>query len=195
MTSVSLVFIFLNIILAIDSLIVRNKLAPIDAGLYGGIVTFGKFVYFLTNAITLAMFPLASSKKSAGRLIYTSLFITLLFTAACVLGFTFFGELLTGLIMGPEFRSIAGKLPLQALIMGIFSLVNLIAVYLIGKDKFKVLPMLILGFIFQTGSLMIFGNTIEIILNLQLMVMLILFVTIFSYLISIEFFNGRQVKS
>ncbi len=191
LTSVSAGFILLNLIFVVDSLVARNKLSAADSGFYGAIITFGKFIYFLSNSITLALFPLAADKRSGRKLLFSGLVVTFVFSLGGLLIFIMFGPQLTNLIFGSSFAGINIYLPQQGVIAGLYSLISIIAVYLLGKDSYRITSVLGLGLVMQLGLLMIFADGIATLLNLQIVIMSVILVASLLYLFYVEHLHEK----
>jgi O-antigen/teichoic acid export membrane protein len=191
LASVSVGFVMLNLIFVVDSLVARNKLSAIDSGYYGAVITFGKFIYFLSNAVTLALFPLAADKRSDKKLLYSGLVVTIVFSLAGLALFVLFGAQLTQFIFGSNFAGINNYLPIQGLIAGLYSLVSIISVYLLGKDRYRITSLLGLGLVLQLGLLMIFTDSIQTLLNLQIVIMSVILAACLLYLFYVEHLHEK----
>lgn len=66
----------LTSLFSVDLLLARHYLPASEAGLYGGLSTLGRIVYFLTLPFTMVMFPAAAARVAAGRPLRRTLLLT-----------------------------------------------------------------------------------------------------------------------
>lgn len=57
----------LTALFSVDLLLAKHYLGPDDAGLYGGLATLGRVIYFATLPLTLVLFPVLTKRAAAAR--------------------------------------------------------------------------------------------------------------------------------
>lgn len=132
---------------SIDVILARNYLSPEASGDYAAIATLGKIIFFATSAIPMAMFPIVSARHAVNephkKMLIASLGSVGLMSFIAFLFYQFAPELIIKLI-GEKFLSISPLLGKFALIMGMYSLVNVLVNYYLSIQKYalSILPIL-----------------------------------------------------
>lgn len=132
---------------SVDVILARNYLSPEASGDYAALATLGKIIFFATSAIPMAMFPIVSARHAANephrKMLFASLGSVAIMSLVAFGFYQFFPELIIKLI-GEKFLTIAPFLGQFALIMGMYSLVNVVVNYYLSIQKYtlSVLPLL-----------------------------------------------------
>ena len=132
---------------SVDVILARNYLSPEASGDYAALATLGKIIFFATSAIPMAMFPIVSARHAANephrKMLFASLGSVAIMSLVAFGFYQFFPELIIKLI-GEKFLTIAPFLGQFALIMGMYSLVNVVINYYLSIQKYtlSVLPLL-----------------------------------------------------
>ncbi|HEC64574.1 MAG TPA: hypothetical protein ENI23_04720 [bacterium] len=138
--SVTVSIVVLNILIAVDVLIAKNKLSQLDAGLYSAVSTFGKLAFFGTSGIVTALFPLTSQKAKGSikkkMFLLSSAFVALI-SAVVILIYVFFDEQLILLVFGDKYIGAGSFLWIGALAFSFYSIINLSIQYLISRSRYK----------------------------------------------------------
>jgi O-antigen/teichoic acid export membrane protein len=133
---------------SIDVILARNYLSPEASGDYAALATLGKIIFFATSAIPMAMFPIVSARHAVNephrKMLFASLGVVGLMSLGAFGVYQFFSEFIITLLIGEKFLSIAPLLGKFALIMGMYSLVNVIVNYYLSIQKYtlSILPLL-----------------------------------------------------
>jgi O-antigen/teichoic acid export membrane protein len=133
---------------SIDVILARNYLSPEASGDYAALATLGKIIFFATSAIPMAMFPIVSARHAVNephrKMLFASLGVVGLMSLGAFGVYQFFSEFIITLLIGEKFLSTAPLLGKFALIMGMYSLVNVIVNYYLSIQKYtlSILPLL-----------------------------------------------------
>lgn len=124
--------------LTIDALVVKHLFDSYTAGLYAGVVTVARTIFFLTTPIVMALLPAVKIDAPPGnnraRLIKSlGLFmaISLPFLAAMVL----FPTQVTTLLMGAKYAPVANLLPMLSVTTFLISLLNVVVSYFLALKR------------------------------------------------------------
>jgi O-antigen/teichoic acid export membrane protein len=132
---------------SLDVILARNYLSPEASGDYAALATLGKIIFFATSAIPMAMFPIVSARHAVNephrKMLFASLGVVGLMSLVAF-GFYQFLPKLIIMLIGEKFLTIAPFLGKFALIMGMYSLVNVIVNYYLSIQKYtlSILPLL-----------------------------------------------------
>lgn len=133
---------------SIDVILARSYLTPEASGDYAAIATLGKIIFFATSAIPMAMFPIVSAKHAVNephkKMLLASLASVGLMSLVAFIFYQFTPELIINLLIGGKFLPIAPLLGKFALIMGMYSLINVLVNYYLSIQKYSlsILPIL-----------------------------------------------------
>lgn len=133
---------------SIDVILARSYLTPEASGDYAAIATLGKIIFFATSAIPMAMFPIVSAKHAVNephkKMLVASLASVGLMSLVAFIFYQFTPELIINVLIGEKFLPIAPLLGKFALIMGMYSLVNVLVNYYLSIQKYtlSILPIL-----------------------------------------------------
>ena len=133
---------------SIDVILARNYLSLESSGDYAALATLGKIIFFATSAIPMAMFPIVSARHAANephrKMLFASLGSVTIMSLIAFVFYQFFPEFIINLLIGEKFLTIAPFLGQFALIMGMYSLVNVVVNYYLSIQKYtlSVLPLL-----------------------------------------------------
>lgn len=138
-------FLMATLLMNIDILLVKHFLPAHEAGLYAALSTIGKIILFVTTPVVSVMFPMISDlqgrEQKHYKVLLQSIILVMLISLCGVVGYFVLPELVVRLLYGPEFLEIAPLLGLFAIVMTLFSLINLWINYFlsIGNRFFIVL--------------------------------------------------------
>lgn len=131
----ALVFVGLlsiTLLMSIDILIVKYFFDAETAGLYAGIATVARIIFFLSAPIAQVLMPSIKVKQASAdnrKLLIKSLGLTILVTSPVLLVCIFIPEIITGMLMGPSYIHYAHILPLLAAAIFLLSIMNLLSMY------------------------------------------------------------------
>lgn len=138
-----------TMMMSIDVIVVKYYFDAHTAGLYAGIATVARIIFFLAAPIAQVLMPLVKIGSSYGknnRLLMKSIGLTTFVCGVVLLACSIAPERLVGLLMGPTYSAYANLLPQLALVVFIISIVNLIFMYYLALRQKMIMVVGIIGF-------------------------------------------------
>ena len=139
---------------SIDVFIARYFFSNTDSGLYGGISTISKTIFFVSIAVARVMFPKVAEIDELGKgddkaesksLLKTSLLITGSLFLVLILAAILFPELIILIVLGEKYLSVAPLLKYAIISMAFLSFSTIIAFYNLSLNWNKKLTARIIG--------------------------------------------------
>ncbi|MFC1663960.1 oligosaccharide flippase family protein [Patescibacteria group bacterium] len=148
-----LVFLFLNILLNVDIILVKHYFSSFEAGIYSGFATLGRMVFISIGLLAGIMFPVVVSKQARKEDYYHSLKITSLisFLIAGIISLVFFlfpKEFIL-IFFGEKYLAGASFLGYYSVVMAAFGFIFLLSYFFMALNKFKFLFILVFGGILE----------------------------------------------
>ena len=154
---------------SVDVILARNYLSPEASGDYAALATLGKIIFFATSAIPMAMFPIVSARHAVNephrKILFASFGVVILMSLVAFGFYQFFPEFIINLLIGEKFLTIAPFLGKFALIMGMYSLINVLVNYYLSIQKYTLSILPILASLALIGMLSYKPSTVEQIVN------------------------------
>jgi len=170
-----------------DVLMVKHYFEPNEAGLYASLALIGRVVYFVAWMFVMLLLPTVVQKAKDGVATAPILFkyvgyvtlLSLTIIASCYL----FPELIIRLMFGEAYLSMSGLLWQYAVATSLFAIGNIFAYYFLSLDHY--VPVLISGIlgVAQIALVSIFHNSLEQVVQVQIMVMILLLISQVLYFI------------
>ena len=121
-----------------DLILVRRYFNPEDSGYYAGTVTLGKIMLFGASSVVTVMFPKISGLKSKNEnikpMFWLFLKIQLALVAIGLFIFAVFPKLIALAFFGTKFLESVKYLPLFAVFVGLYILLNFLILFLFAVD-------------------------------------------------------------
>jgi len=160
----SLTMLIILLVFSIDIILAKRFFISELAGKYAVISILGKMVFFITIAISKAMFPLASERhdnniESEGLFKKSLLLVTSLCVFA-VLIYSFFPELIINLLYGNQYIEMAPYLIYSGIAFSFLSLSNLVLIYGLSTDRLRNAYYLLTFLVIEITLLFLFHNSI-----------------------------------
>ncbi len=159
--------VFLILLMTSDLMLVRAKFPPDLSGVYAGVITMGKLLFFATSPLVSSlMYPkmvtaLAES-KAFKRLVLAHL---VLFALVLLLGsapLLIFPGALSSLFLGTSLGTlVAPHVPLFLAYIVFYSLVNFFAFVFMGADHARVLPFYFVGVLIQMTLIYLWAQSLN----------------------------------
>lgn len=148
-----LVFVFLNVLINIDKILVKHYFSSFEAGIFSAFSTLGQAIFVAVSLLATIMFPLVVSKQAqkedcSKELKIISLISLILVILVSLIFFLFSKELLL-LFFGNRYLAGASFLGYYGLAMGILGFIFLLSYFLIALNKFKFLYILAAGTVLE----------------------------------------------
>jgi len=144
-TSLTVTFLY-----TADVLIVKHFFPPEEAGLYSGISTIARIIFYLTattSGVLLPYIKFTNSRKQNRKLFLKAFIINIILGGGSLLIFWLFPELVIKILIGTKFLSVALILPHLGLLLVIVSVINLIFFYYLALRQFFISIIAILGIV------------------------------------------------
>lgn len=163
-----------------DILLVKHYFDNHQAGLYSSLALIGRVVYFVAWMFVMLLLPKVIQLKKEGKntqpILMKYVFYIALLSTVIVAGTYLFPETIVYLMFGDKYITIAPLLWKYAMATSIFAIANIFAYYFLSIDKyFPVVVSAILG-LTQIGLIILFHNTLEQVVEMQIIAMLFLLV-------------------
>lgn len=180
-------------IFTVDLILAKHFLSSYDAGLYAALSTLGKVIFFATQPVTSAMFPIVVKKKFNGenyKIIFSLAFLLTMFISfSAVFIYYFFPKVTILILFGKEYLDVSSSLFMMGLFISMYSLCYYLANYLLSIGKTKVVYIPSFFAILQIILIVKYHSSIYQIVNLSFYLMTIMFVILSYFLYKNEFIN------
>lgn len=165
---VLIVSLVITVQYSIDIIIIKHYFDAHTAGLYAGIASAARVVFFLTASIALVLMPAVRLRNtvSKNRLLLLksfALFSAVALPAMGMLGF--FPELTIGALMGSSYEAMAGLLPKLSLAILLISVLNLLVTYYLALRRYGIAAVTALGALITYALMLANHNNVESVVN------------------------------
>lgn len=154
---------------SVDIILAKHYLIDETSGDYAGLATLGKIIFFATSAIPMAMFPIVSARYAVDephhKMLYASLASVGLMSLIAFILYQYFPELIVKTLLGEKFLTIAPLLGKFALIMGMYSLINVLVNYNLSIQKYSLSILPVIGSITMAIAIVYNNSSLESIVN------------------------------
>jgi len=179
-----------------DVLFIKHYFSPEEAGLYSGIATIGRIIFFLAGPISAVMLPsikLKNSVKDNEKILFKSLFIVILIGGLASLTFYLFYDMIIGILIGNKYLVLAKLLPKLAIMLFLVSIINIIFNYYLALRKFFLIPIAIIGILSATILTAINHNNFNSIINNFIYSEVIIFILLFVNYAKTNIYNRTNL--
>jgi len=147
------VFLFLNILLNVDIILVKHYFSGFEAGTYSAFSTLGRITFLAISLLAGILFPIVAFKQAKKEDYFHSLkiisLVSFLLVGIISLIFFFFPKEFLSLFFGPEYLEGIPFLGYYSLAMAIFGFIFLLSYFFMALNKFKFLYILAAGSILE----------------------------------------------
>jgi O-antigen/teichoic acid export membrane protein len=146
---------------SIDIIVVKHYFDARTAGLYAGVASVARIIFFLTASIALVLMPsvrLHHTPRQNRALLYKSLLLFAILSAPTLLLFVGFPKLVVGLLMGSSYESMAGLLPELGTAVCVVAILNLFVSYYLALRRYGIAVVVLAGGL-ATYGLMLWHHT------------------------------------
>lgn len=151
-----------------DMILAKHNLDSVLAGQYGALTVVSKIIFFATGMIAGVLFSMSAENhhKKTGTLdIFKNAFFLVSGISLCAVLFYFaFPKFVLGMLFGSKYSGVAGYLGWFAIMVALFSVVNLIFQYLLSIRKTEVSYWLLAISLFSSLAILFIGKSIYAIL-------------------------------
>ncbi|CAM1368200.1 oligosaccharide flippase family protein [Tenacibaculum xiamenense] len=174
-----------------DILIVKHYFESNRAGLYASLALIGRVVYFVIWMLVMVLLPKVILAKKEGRdpqkVLINYLKFILLLTVTLVIGCYLFPEVIIAILFGKQYLSMGPLLYKYALATSLFALANVFVYYFLSLSKYVPVIIAMIFGLSQVAGLILFHNTLEQVVHVQIVLMAILLLITLAY-----YFNNRN---
>lgn len=138
------------LLMSIDMLAVKYYFSPEQAGIYAGITSVARAIFFFTASVAMVLLPhikLTNSPARNKQLLLKSFGLLFLVGGSALALFTFMPNLVIKILMGQEYTQFSELLPWLSLAIFIISILNLLFAYFLAL-RVKIISLVgIIGFV------------------------------------------------
>ncbi len=161
---VAVVSLLITFQFSLDMLVVKRFFNPEIAGLYAGVATVGRIIYFLTasvSAVLLSSLQIEKGSHFNRKLLIQSGLFLLVLGGSALLVFIFFPQLIMKTLMGARYSEVSSLLPGLSAAIFLVSVANLFLTYCIGLRLYQVWVPTLLGAVATYGLLLVRHGSLE----------------------------------
>ena len=173
-------------LMSVDIILVRHLFSAETAGVYAGMSTMGRIIFYASGAVGSVMFPLVSARYSRGEAYRTVFLLSLLMVSLMVVGlliiYSVFPEIMISLLYGSAYLSGEGSLVWFGLMGGLLALNSLYISYNLALKRTRVVGLVVLAAAAQVIGILWWHQSIEsvIILSVTITALLLAGLVIYS---------------
>lgn len=153
---------------SIDIIIVKHYFNARTAGLYAGIASVARVIFFLTASFSQVLMPLVRLKNKPQENRHLLLKSLILFGALSVptlLVFIGFPKFIVSILMGHSYTAMAGLLPRLSLAIFIISILNLFVSYYLALRRYGIAAVTLLGAVITYALMLAHHNNVAGVVN------------------------------
>ncbi len=138
----------ITLLSSIDVFVVKHYFDPQTAGLYAGVSTVARIIFFVTAPIAQVMLStvkMSQPAKENKSIFIKSLALSMLLGGGVFMVFWIFSQQITSILMGKSFDVYASLLPTLSLAMLVISMLNIVISYGIALRRYSIHGKVILG--------------------------------------------------
>jgi O-antigen/teichoic acid export membrane protein len=157
---------------SIDIVIVKHYFDPHTAGLYAGMASVARIIFFLTASVALVLMPMVKLTAEPGanrRLLIKSLMLLAAAGGPVLVLFVLAPTQVVTALMGKEYADVAPLLPQLSVAIFTVSVLNLVVSYHLALRRYAVAPIIIIGAVVTYVLLLTRHNTLRAIVTDLLM--------------------------
>ncbi len=153
---------------SIDIIVVKHAFDAHTAGLYAGISTVARIIFFLTGSIAQVLLPsikLSNPAKVNQAVLRKSVYLLTAIGGGALLVFWAAPQLIIELLMGSAYSQYADLLPRLGLVLLIVSLLNLFILYYMALRKYAIAAISLVGLAITIGLVVLYHTSLEAVVN------------------------------
>ena len=133
---------------SIDIVIIKHYFDAQTAGLYAGVATVARILFFLTASVAQVLLSKIKIKADARQnetILYKSLLLMVATSLPVLLAMALFPAQIVGLLMGQAYTDMAGLLPQLSLSVFVVAILNLLAAYYLALRRYGIAVLTVVG--------------------------------------------------
>jgi len=184
----------INILGNVDMVLAKHNLDAISAGQYGALTIVSKIIFFATGVIATVLFSMSAEnshqKSNSLSILKNAAGLMFLVSFGAMVVYFVFPELVLSLLFGSKYSSVAPYLGFFAIIVTLFSFVNLFLQYLLSIHKTRIAYWLLAISILEIGLVMFLGKSISGIISIVAAVQILAILASLTFL----FYGNEREK-
>lgn len=163
---------FITLLMSVDVIVVKYYFDAHTAGLYAGIATVARIVFFLAAPIAQVLMPMVKVEQSAEKnkkLLMKSLALTVGVCGVVLAMCAVIPGTITTVLMGAEYGLYAELLPKLTLVVFIISIVNLVVMYYLALRQKMIMLVGIIGFVVSMSLMLAWHDSLHAIVHSMLL--------------------------
>ena len=153
---------------SLDTIVVKHYFDAHTAGLYAGISTIARIIFFLTASVVQVLIPavkLHQPIEKNQKVLLKSFGLLIIIGGVALAMFTFLPHLVISILMGRTFLPFADLLPRLGLVVFVISVLNLLIMYHLALRHYWVAPIIIIGVLLTLELIQSHHANIQAIIN------------------------------
>jgi len=151
----------INILGNIDMVMAKHNLESVEAGQYGALTIVSKIIFFATGVIATVLFSMSAEdshkKNSSMRILANAAGLMLFVCVASIGAYFLLPDFILGMLFGDKYSDVSHYLGWFAILVTLFSFVNLVFQYLLSIHKTRVVYSFFAIAVVSAISIMFFG--------------------------------------
>ncbi|MFA5961785.1 MAG: oligosaccharide flippase family protein [Parcubacteria group bacterium] len=152
----------------LDMVLAKHNLDDISAGQYGALTIVSKIIFFATGVIASVLFSMSAEhnhKNGNTKKLFLQAFTLMTIVSVISIAVYFMApKLILSLLFGAKYNAVSAYLGWFAIMVVLFSLVNLTLQYLLSLQRVKVVYGMLFVAVSAASAMLFFGHTISAIL-------------------------------
>ena len=182
-----------------DVILVKHFFENTEAGLYASLALLGRAVFFATWIIVTMLFPKVIEREKRGEshqhLFWNAFAIVGLIGTFIVATCFLLDDFIIHVAFGSQYQSIAHLLWMYALSTTLFACANVVVYYNMSLENYLPVWISVAAGIIQIASISLFHQSLEIVIQVQLIIMAVLLGIMILYQKTKSFFTDQsQIK-
>ncbi|MFZ2188689.1 MAG: oligosaccharide flippase family protein [Candidatus Moraniibacteriota bacterium] len=172
----------------LDMVLAKHNLSDIEAGQYGALTIVSKIIFFATGVIASVLFSMSAEhnhkKANTGKLFLQAFSLMVMVSAISVAVYFLAPKLILSLLFGAKYNDVSGYLGWFAIMVVLFSLVNLTLQYLLSLHRIKVVYGMLTVAISSAITILFLGHTISAILTIGIVAQLVALISTLPFMLN-----------
>ncbi len=155
---------YITFLYASDVLFIKYYFDPETAGLYSGIVTIARIIFFATGSVAGVLMPtikIRAQKRENRTILKKALCITILISIGILGAFTLFPSWIVSVMLGERYVALAHLLPLAGVYAFSVSLVNVVYTYYIALRDRRLIYISLIGLVMTLSSILLYHHSAQ----------------------------------
>ncbi len=156
--------LFVTLLYTADTLVVKYFFDPDIAGIYSGVATVARIIFFATGSISgvlLAHIKLSQTPLENHLIFMKGLVLTMCVGGSFFVTFALFPSFILSALLGPQYQALAPLLLPLSVLLCVVSLVHLFVSYFLALRRYALIPIALSGSLLASIFLLFFHKTPE----------------------------------